>query len=201
MTAYAGVIALLALAGVVASLAYLHLAPTGLSPVHNAVSQYGITAFRAGYRAATIAFALAGLALAAGLASAISGHGRVQVVALLVIFAVARALISWFPMDAPGAQRTSSGRAHGWLAIAAFGAATLAALRLGTVLSRAARWHSFAPVSVALGWLMVALLVAMALARSVPAVRDRFGAVERAFYLAAIAWFAVFGVACATIGS
>jgi len=196
----AGIIALLALAVTVASLVWLHLQPTGLSPVRNPVSQYGITSFRAGYRAATIAFGAAGLALAAGISQAIGGRALVAVT-LLVVFAVTRAAISWFPMDAPGAQRTSSGRAHGWLAIAAFGAATLAALRLGTVLSRAARWHSFAPVSVALGWLMVALLVAMALARSVPAVRDRFGAVERAFYLAAIAWFAVFGVACATIGS
>ena len=196
----AGIIALLALAVTVASLVWLHLQPTGLSAVRNSVSQYGITSFRAGYRAATIAFGAAGLALAAGISQAIGGRALVAVT-LLVVFAVTRAAISWFPMDAPGAQRTSSGRAHGWLAIAAFGAATLAALRLGTVLSRAARWHSFAPVSVALGWLMVALLVAMALARSVPAVRDRFGAVERAFYLAAIAWFAVFGVACATIGS
>ena len=33
----------------------------------------------------------------------------VGVVALCGVFAVARALISWFPMDAPGVQRTSTG--------------------------------------------------------------------------------------------
>ena len=59
----AGVIALAALAATVASLGYLHLAPTGLSPIRNAVSQYGITPFRAGYRAATIAFAVAGASI------------------------------------------------------------------------------------------------------------------------------------------
>ena len=37
-----------------------------------------------------------------------------------------------------------------------------------------------------------------ALARAFPAVRARFGAIERAFYLAAIAWFTVFAVACTT---
>jgi len=58
--AAAGLIALLALAVTAASLGYLHLAPTGLSPVRNAVSQYGITPFRAGYRVATIAFGAAG---------------------------------------------------------------------------------------------------------------------------------------------
>ena len=45
---------------------------------------------------------------------------------------------------------------------------------------------------------MAACLLVMVLARGVPAVRARFGAVERGFYLAAIAWFAVIAVACAT---
>jgi hypothetical protein len=192
----AGIVALLGLAATVISLAYLHVAPTGLSPVHNAVSQYGITPFRAGYRAATIAFAVAGAALAAGLASATRGHGRIQVVVLLLVFASARAVISWFPMDVPGAERTSTGRAHGWLAVAAFGAAALAALKLGSILGRQARWHALAPFSVALGWLMVALLLVMALARSVPAVRSAFGGIERGFYATAIAWFVMAAVAC-----
>ena len=48
--ALAGVISLVALAVVVGSLSALHLLPTGLSPVRNAVSQYGITGYRALYR-------------------------------------------------------------------------------------------------------------------------------------------------------
>jgi len=198
MTAAAGVIALLALAAVVASLGYLHVQPTGLSPVRNAVSQYGITTFRTGYRVATIAFAVAGLALAAGIDRSVSGPGRALVVILLVVFALGRAVISWFPMDTPGTARTSTGHTHGLLAIAAFGSATIAAFKLSSVLSSQDTWHSLAPVSLALGCAMLACLVAMALARSVPAVRARFGAVERGFYVCAIAWFAVFAVACAT---
>ncbi|HEX2702474.1 MAG TPA: DUF998 domain-containing protein [Solirubrobacteraceae bacterium] len=197
MTTIAGVIALVALAAVIASLGYLHLAPTGLSPVRNAVSQYGITSFRAGYRVATIAFALAALALAFGLHRALQGDGQLRlVVVLLIVFAIARALITWFPMDAPGTPHTTTGARHGMLAIVAFAAATIAALRLGSTLSRGMRWHSLAPVSSALGWAMLACLLAMALARGAPALRERFGAIERAFYLAAIAWFGVFGVAC-----
>ena len=198
MTA-AGVTALLALAVTVASLGYLHFAPTGLSPVRNAVSQYGITPFRAGYRVATLAFGAAGAALAAGLGLAAGGAGE-AVVALLVVFAIARAAISWFPMDAPGTARTPTGQMHGLLAIGAFACATLAAFRLAGVLSREDRWHWLISVSTALGGLMAACLVGMALARAFPAVRARFGAVERGFYLAAIAWFAVFSVACAAGG-
>jgi hypothetical protein len=195
--AAAGVVALLALAATAASLGYLHLAPTGLNPVRNPVSQYGITQARAGYRAATIAFGVAGAALAVGVARAISGHGSTAVVVLVVIFALARCAISWFPMDAPGAGSTATGQRHGLLAIAAFGSLTVAALPLGTVLSRQPRWHSLAGASAALGFVMAALLVGMTLARVVPTVRHLFGAIERGFYLAAIGWCALFAYACA----
>jgi hypothetical protein len=108
MTQVAGVIALVALAAVVASLGYLHLEPTGLSPVRNAVSQYGITTFRAGYRVATIAFGVAGTALAVGVDEAVSGDGRKAVVALLVLFSIARGAISWFPIDRANARASRS---------------------------------------------------------------------------------------------
>jgi hypothetical protein len=196
--AVAGVVTLVGLTGVVGSLGYLHLAPTGLSPVRSAVSEYGITDFRSGYRVATIAFAVAGFGLAFGVDRAAAGRGHV-VVALLVVFGASRAAISWFPMDAagaPGAPETTTGRTHGVLALAAFAAAMLAALRLGRVLARGGTWHALGPVSTSLGSAMAVCLVGMALARSSPAVRARFGAIERAFYVAAITWFAVFGVAC-----
>lgn len=195
--AIAGLISLVALAVVVGSLAWLHRAPTCLSPVRNPVSQYGISAYRGGYRVATIAFAVAGLALAIGIdqTSGISRPGTA--VALLAVFAVARAAITWFPMDVPGAVRTANGRIHWLLALAAFGSATAVAFRLAGSLHGGARWHSLAPASRALGWAMLACLLAMALSRSLPMVRARFGAVERGFYLCAIAWFAVFAAACA----
>ena len=193
----AGVIALAGVAGTVGSLAYLHVAPTGLSPVRNAVSQYGITKYRSGYRAATISLGIAGAALVVGIDSAVQGKGRAVLVALLVVFAVARLVISWFPMDEPGATRTSIGSAHGLIAIVTFGAATAAAFRLGSVLGQEARWHALAPVSTALGWAMLACLAGMFLGRVSPAIRDRFGLVERAFYVAMIGWATVFAVACA----
>jgi hypothetical protein len=197
LTMVAGLIALVGLAVVVASLAYLHLAPTGLSPLRNAVSQYGISSFAAGYRVATIAFGIAGLALAAGIDGALSGAGRTVVVALLVVFAAARSAISWFPMDAPGTERTTTGRWHGLLAVTAFACVGLAAFKLATLLEHEQRWHNLAPESSALGWVMLALLLGMWLARSLPPLGARFGAMERAFYAAAIVWCSVFAIACA----
>jgi hypothetical protein len=197
MTLVAGIVSLSALVVVVGSLDYLHLAPTGLSPVRNPVSQYALTPYRAGYRVATLAFAIAAVALAVGLHRALRADGQLRLaLAMLIVFALARALISWFPMDAPGAPRTATGRRHGLLAIAAFVAITIAAFRLGSDLASEARWHPLAGTSSAFGWAMLASLLLMLLARSVPAVRARFGLIERCFYLAAIAWCAVFAVAC-----
>jgi Protein of unknown function (DUF998) len=193
----AGVIALVALAATVGSLGYLHIEPTGLSPLRNAVSQYGITSFKAGYRAATIAFAVAGLALAIAVSQALH-HQASATIVLLVVFAAARAAISWFPMDHPGDPRTQTGAIHGLLAIAAFGSATAAAFRLANALSDQNTWHALAGTSRVLGWLMLACLLAMFLAHRLPPVGRWFGAIERGFYVSAIAWFAVFAFAAAT---
>jgi Protein of unknown function (DUF998) len=132
----AGAAALVALTATLISLAYLHAVPTGLSPVRTAVSQYGITRYRAGYRAATISFGAAGAFLATGVGSALTGRGVNLVVVSLVLFATGRLVISWFPMDAPGTALTSTGVAHGLLAIATFGSVATAAFQLSGALSR-----------------------------------------------------------------
>jgi hypothetical protein len=190
----AGIITLLALTVTVTSLMWLDLQPTGLSPVRNPVSQYGITPFRAGYRAAAIAFGAAGLASAAGISQAIGSRG-LAAVTLLVIFAITRAAISWFPMDTPGTKVTRTGQMHFLLAFVA--SVPAAALVLGAVLSGQGRWHELAPVSAALGYAMAACLAMFGLAQTLPALRARSGAIERGFYLLAIAWSAVFAAACA----
>ena len=195
MTA-AGIIALFGLAVTVASLVWLHLQPTKLSPVRNPVSEYGITSFRAGYRAATIAFGAAGLALAAGIGQALGDRG-LAVVILLVVFAITRAVISWFPMDIPGAKWTRTGWIHFVLAFVAFASVLAAASVLGAVLSHPGNWHELAPVSTALGYALTACLAMLGLAQTVRALRAWFGTIERGFYLCTITWCAVFAVACA----
>ena len=135
-------VALVGLLATVASLVYLHLVPSGLSPLHNAVSQYGISAYRGGYRATTISFGVAGAALAVGVAAVDPGTRMGAVVALLVVFAIARLVISWAPMDVPGSRVTRTGMLHWLLAVAAFGSLTAAAFNLGGGLAHAGRWHA-----------------------------------------------------------
>jgi hypothetical protein len=192
----AGAAGLTALAATVGFLVYLHTVPTGLSPLRNAVSQYGISAHRGGYRGATIAFAIAGAAMAVALGVALRDRNPGALVALLLIFAAARALISWFPMDAPGAPATGTGELHRVLAFVAFAAVTAAAFLLSTRLQGWNHWQSLGPLSSGLGWAMLACLLAMLMARDTQRSRQWFGAAERAFYLVALGWCAVFAVAC-----
>lgn len=179
------------LAAGLGALVVLHLAPTGLSALRNAVSQYGITSYRNGYRVQTIGYAIAGLGAAIGVATL---PGPVAIPAgLCLIFAAARALISWFPMDAPGAERTATGRRHGMLAAAAFVGAGLAAWQLAKLLRHDSLHPAIATASAVLAAVMTLTLIAMV--TSARSARHRyFGLIERGFYLSMTAWLATVAV-------
>ncbi len=172
--------------GVVA-LIWLHVVPTGLSPLRNAVSQYGISARRSGYRVQTIAYGVAGLGAAVGLA-AMPGS-RAVLVGLCALFAVARAVISWFPMDLPGGARTEHGRRHGLLAIVAFGAAGVAAEQLQKLLAHDHVHPALGAASGTIAVLMLASFVGMGV--SGRAGGRYFGLIERGFYACMTAWLVI----------
>ncbi|HEV3329029.1 MAG TPA: DUF998 domain-containing protein [Acidimicrobiales bacterium] len=192
----AGAVSLAGTATAVGALGYLHLAPTGLSPLRNPVSQYGITRYRAGYRVLTISMGVAGTAIATALATLPSSFD--EVVVLLAIFATCRYAISWFPMDAPGTPPTSTGRAHGLLAVVTFGSIAVAAIRLFKQLEVDPHLDTLASTSRILGWLMVTCFALLFFARLAPDLRRYFGASERALYVAILVWLVVLGIACAT---
>ncbi|MDA8297698.1 MAG: DUF998 domain-containing protein [Actinomycetota bacterium] len=171
-----------------AALVLLHALPTGLSPLRNAVSQYGITEYRGAYRIQTLAYATAGVGAAVGVAGLPGSAGIV--VALCATFAIARALISWFPMDAPAADRTPTGSRHAVLAVAAFVAAGLASRELARLLDQDKIHGGIAAANGVLSLLMGLCLLSMVVAR-----RTRyFGGVERAFYVCMTAWLAIVGI-------
>ncbi len=188
-----GSIAIAGTASCLLTLVVLHVLPTGLSPLTNPVSQYGITSYRLGYRVQTIAMGIAAIAAAIGI-SKLSIRGGPLVVVLLVIFGAARLAISWFPMDVPGAARTEPGRRHGVLALAAFGGATLAALRLGTDLSGSNVWVQARWPIAGLGIAMLVSLLSMGATRRSESMRHYFGLVERAFYAGTIGFLFVVAI-------
>ena len=178
--AWAG-IELAATAVALAALVVLHLLPTGLSPVHNAVSQYGITRYRQGYRVLTIGLGVAGLAAAALVADGFPRSGRTLVVALLVLFGVCRLVISWFPMDRPGTSRSRHGAAHLALAAGAFISIALVASRMQRVVGHplgAGFQHALAIAS----WLLLIGLLGLLVTGRFDPRHRYFGAAERLIY-------------------
>lgn len=155
----------------VAALVFLHLAPTGYSPLRNAVSEYGVGRFAWGYRAQVWFAAAAAVCLGVEL------HRRER--ALLFVFAGARAAIAAYPTDRlDSGTLTRTGTIHLLLAFVAFASICAAAT--------AKRWEP------ALGYIAIVGAVGTSLAiRRVPQLRPALGLFERLFYAAIIAWFFV----------
>jgi hypothetical protein len=163
------------------ALVVLHLLPTGLSPIHNAVSQYGITRYRQGYRVLTVGLGVAGLAAAALVAERYPRPGRAVIVALLVLFGLCRLVISWFPMDRPGTPRTGRGAAHLALAAGAFLSIALVANRMQRAAGHALGDGYRNALAVAAWLLLLGLLGLLITGRFDPRHRY-FGAAERLIY-------------------
>ena len=190
----AGAIALAGVGVCTASLVVLHLLPTGLSPLRNAVSQYGITPYRLGYRIQTVSMGISAIGVAVGVEE-LDIQGCTLVVALFALVGATRLVIGWFPMDDPDAERTQTGRRHGLLAIVAFTGIAIGAIRLGEILGTSGRWPGSATAISVLGYALLAILIVMGSVRRSRTGRGYFGLVERGFYAAAIALLVVAGVA------
>lgn len=174
----------------VSALVVLHILPTGLSPMRNAVSQYGISNYSIGYRVQTLAYGVAGIGAAIGLAS-LPGPTSVAVV-LCAVFAIARLAISWFPMDVPGGERTEHGRRHGLLAMGAFVGAGLAAGAVAKLLTHDHTHPVLASASEGLALVMLADLLAMGVNRRTTG--HYFGLIERGFYALMTGWLVLVAV-------
>ncbi len=181
------------------SLVVLHLLPTGLSPLHDPVSRYGISPYRNGYRTAAIALGIAG-ASAAVLLGAAFGSAAIVSIILLAVFALARLIIGWTPMDAPAAATTRSGRVHNLLAFAAFGTATATAFVAAGTFSADTAWHAIALPSTVLGIVMAVGSAGALAALPSPAIRRVFGAFERLIYVGIIAWLAMVAITAFSAG-
>lgn len=190
-------IAVIALLGVIVCLGclvYLHVAPTGLNPVHDPVSQYGITDYFTFYRAAALSLGVASLTLAVALIEAMTEANAAGIV-FLIILGFARLTIGWVPMDAPGAARTRTGLRHNLLATAFFASATVAAFLFTGSFAADAALSGIAPASGVLAWAMAIFSVLILVTSLVGPVKKYFGLVERLLYVAVLAWVATVAIA------
>ncbi len=178
MVATLGILAAVATLACLGTLVCVHLRPTGYNPLRDAVSDYGVGPSYPFYRAQTAAMALAAILVAGALAKALDPAPK-RAIVLLLVFAAARLAIPSFPTDLARTQRTRTGVIHILLAGVAFAAIAWAA----ATLAERVDW----PGCRGFGWAVVVTAVATGLA-----IRTRFpyfGAVERLFYVATLAWF------------
>ncbi len=193
-TQWGGLVALVAIAVTALSLIALHLLPTGLSPLRDPVSRYGITRFRAGYASAALSAGVAGIGSLVAVAAL---PGSLPTVVLLAVFAAARILIPFFPMDAPDAATTTTGRVHNLLAVLAFGG-VIAAMFVAAGMLHDAGFATAGLVATIGGVVGVVGTVLMLVSRRSPSLAWGFGFGERLIYLAFIVWIAVLGVSALT---
>ena len=190
-------IAVISLLGVLvcaSCLVYLHIAPTGLNPVRDPVSQYGITDYFTFYRAAALSLGVASLTLAVALLEALTEANAAGIV-FLVILGFARLTIGWVPMDAPGAPRTSTGLRHNLLATAFFASATVAAFLFTGTFAGDPALSGIAPASGVLAWAMAVFSALILLTSLVEPLKKYFGLAERLLYVAVLAWVATVAIA------
>ena len=190
-------IAVISLLGVLvcaSCLVYLHIAPTGLNPVRDPVSQYGITDYFTFYRAAALSLGVASLTLAVALLEALTEANAAGIV-FLVILGFARLTIGWVPMDAPGAPRTSTGLRHNLLATAFFASATVAAFLFTGTFAGDPALSGIASASGVLAWAMAVFSALILLTSLVGPLKKYFGLAERLLYVAVLAWVATVAIA------
>lgn len=155
----------------------LHLLPTGLNPVRDAVSDYGRTPYHRDYRAMAILLGVAAALLALGLRADTDAAAQWW----LWLFAGCRIAIAWFMTDENPPPVTTEGRIHAALAAGAFAAIAFAGANT--------RWTGEAAAIAILGtavWITAVITLFAMLIR--PVRRRFFGLAERGLYLTTIAW-------------
>lgn len=160
----------------------LHTLSTGLSPVRDAVSDYGATRFHRYYRAMVVLLgAGAGcLALALHQAGEVSRSGLVW----LWAFALSRIAIAGFMTVRHGRRVTLEARIHLLLAAAAFTSIAFAAPTISGDLELAQP----------LAELVIVTAVATLLTRAVPRLAGVFGIAERLLYATFLSWLIVVAI-------
>lgn len=174
------------------TLVIVHFLPTGVNPISEAVSDYGVGKYKNFYRLIVFWLGSSGLLLAITFAKALFPKPTMTILALL-LFAAVRWVITIFPTDLPDAEETDVGKAHVTLAKLAFGSIAVAAAFLPSQIHEDPLWQKYNVLMWALAGAIAATAVATALARSF--YMKLFGFAERLLYVSMFAWL----ITCAAI--
>jgi hypothetical protein len=160
----------------------LHVLPTGLNAIRDAVSDYGTTRFHVYYRAMVVLLGSGAAVLAVGLARSTDADSLLW----LWLYAASRIAIAGFMTDRDPPPFTREGRIHWLLAAVAFTAIAFAASNI--------RWSGDPEILRGLGYAVAATAIGTLLTRLVRPLHSMFGVVERSLYVTSILWLALAAV-------
>jgi hypothetical protein len=193
------IVAALATAVQAGALIMVHLLPTGYNPVRDAVSDYGVGAYRGWFWLQAVAGGVGCLTLGIALAG-LHPFTPTQVVAALIVTAGARFLLPFFATDQHGSRfQTRQGTVHMILAVIAFGGLVWAATGLWSTLRRYPGWNGAEGALTILPWIMLGSVIAVVIAIRGPRLKPFFGVFERLFYLSSITWGLIVAIDLARI--
>jgi hypothetical protein len=176
------------------ALIILHFMPTGYSPYHDAVSDYGIGAYRSWFWLQAAAGGLGCLFLGIALLR-LQPFTPTSAAIALIVTAASRFLIPFFTTDQNGSRfQTVHGIIHMILAFLAFGGIIWAATSLWDTLQHYPAWQGEQTILSTLSWVMVVSVIALVLALKGPRLKRIFGIFERLFYVSSISWILVVAI-------
>jgi hypothetical protein len=174
-------------------LIYLHLLPTGLHPLRNAVSEYGAGRFHFWYQAMCVNQAIAAFLTAAALATKVT-PAPFATDAALIVLGLARLVISQAPVVVVHDKRTTSSRTHILMAVLIFGSAVVASMSFDRAIASHADWASVLSALRLFKQAIAFFALLTFLAVSVPRGLRYVGVVERLLYVSIIGWFVTIGI-------
>ena len=188
-----GALILLFIAISVGCLVYLHLLPTGLNPLRNAVSEYGVGRFHFWYQAMCVNQAIAAFLTAAALATKVT-PAPFAVDAALVVFGLARLVISQASVVVVHGKRTTTSRIHILMAVLIFGSAVAASTSLDRTIAGQAGWASVLSALHLFKHAIALFALLTFLAVTLTSGLRYVGAVERLLYVSITGWFVTIGI-------
>lgn len=174
-------------------LVYLHLLPTGLNPLRNAVSEYGAGRFRFWYQAMCVSQAITAFLTAATLATKVT-PAPFETDAALIVLGLARLVISQAPVVVVHGKHKATSGAHIVMAVLIFGSAVVASTSFNRAIASNADWASVLSTLRLFKYTIVFFALLTFLAVAAPRALRYVGTVERLLYASIIGWFVTIGI-------
>ena len=187
MTRLFAIISLITTAIFILAILILHFLPTDVNPLISGISFYALTRYGYLFGLAVILIGISGIALSLALWSvAVPTAGRIGLL-LLIAWGLTMILAGLFPLDAPGAAPTLSGKIHN-LAGMNFLLLAPALLLIELSRSKGAELHESRPITFWLAWVLLAAAVLLFTFNGPLYSLEIGGLIQRVYWLVTVLW-------------